>query len=1026
MSSLEGVLHVPLFSGLAEPMNKYVPPQLTVRRSFIARNIGEIPLDIRILEIYPPQNSIWYLAFGGSFSQGDSCEGYGFRILNCHPFTLQPNHTHSIDIAFTPDFTMSKVVRSLRLVDSTGGEFNYSLVAMVPSKMLSICSSVISRPTWEPLLKIFLLIGVFVALIAAGLMAYVEAGSIVSNTVVATVRTEQAKNETKEHTSKLDLKAVYDKVENRFKRNQKESARSVSSNNVSSSSTGNGSGGKNSVVANSVLSNSNSALRNRRTKKGGLDYTNNLTVSSKLFDKNGQKSSSPPVEDVTVTSGSPSSNSGIGFSKKDKENSPSSGTGSSGSGKKKKSPGAQQNAQNNNQNTSHLPGGKKKGGSIQNVCLVTGNKNSKEQEDTSSTTTESSNSDDFYIPPSSEKKGTGKNQNSQDSSSATSQNKSAKKDKSDKKKNDANKGNDGLGLDATFLKADEKKNKRKEQTTTDTSKADGKISPRHDMSLWDSPQYPVGDGLSEMAAQTEAFILHRPNKKSSSTEHLVGNGVAGGTDRNPRNSNSPQFSQVLQLTNNFQAQQFHSNSNPNARHRRPGIIGQSRYNPTVSTGLSPTQPLFQNGHHSGVQTARQHTPPSRTLSNPNAIPNNVNNWGADILPDNGCDIWSRKNSLKSGLAQTFSSVAGTPSSNAHSDMPMYSTTGNMMPTYASIFDGFPPSSSPALTNRNAEDGGYFSLGSGGNQPNIAGVPTSGSAYGNGSGNPTRNASNDRSQVFNLGMELFNNLLPMNSAGYDPSTSFRSPVYSSAGRSQVSQAPSGSSATMQNHSASHNYLQRMRSEPPNRDDARAFPAAAKNWSDLGYFDVDSIGLMGSSNNSSRLLSRPSESPAGMDSTKTENNGNVTWPSVGSTATSSAALTSGTSGTSDSLSNDRTGLFPDWGPLSSAPANSVQNVSEIWEPNIGSTIPNEAKWPTSFDNSGTSTNSYSETAAVGSVTRSGLGNLGFRQRTADNVPQSHREVEAGLGFNPFTSDIWNQNHTESNWNASTSSYHYNNHD
>lgn len=121
----------------ADSTSKYVPPQLTVRRSFIARNIGEIPLNIRSLEVYPPQNFFlgiqWHIPFGlgGSIlgggggpasypASGEYCEGYGFRILNCHAFTLQPNHTHSIDIAFSPDFTMSKVIRTLRLVDSTG------------------------------------------------------------------------------------------------------------------------------------------------------------------------------------------------------------------------------------------------------------------------------------------------------------------------------------------------------------------------------------------------------------------------------------------------------------------------------------------------------------------------------------------------------------------------------------------------------------------------------------------------------------------------------------------------------------------------------------------------------------------------------------------------------------------------------------------------------------------------------------------------------------------------------------------
>jgi len=102
-----------------EQTSKYTPPQVTVRRSFTARNMGEIPLDIKSVDIYPPQSSPWF-SFLGFSAPHDACEGYGFRILNCNGFTIHPNQTHSIDIAFTPDFTMSKVVRSLRLTDYSG------------------------------------------------------------------------------------------------------------------------------------------------------------------------------------------------------------------------------------------------------------------------------------------------------------------------------------------------------------------------------------------------------------------------------------------------------------------------------------------------------------------------------------------------------------------------------------------------------------------------------------------------------------------------------------------------------------------------------------------------------------------------------------------------------------------------------------------------------------------------------------------------------------------------------------------
>lgn len=76
--------------------------------------------------VYPRQTSLWSWASGMWLgTDGNACEGYGFKILNCHPFTLQPNQTHSIDIAFTPDFTLSKVRSTLLLTDATGNVSYY-------------------------------------------------------------------------------------------------------------------------------------------------------------------------------------------------------------------------------------------------------------------------------------------------------------------------------------------------------------------------------------------------------------------------------------------------------------------------------------------------------------------------------------------------------------------------------------------------------------------------------------------------------------------------------------------------------------------------------------------------------------------------------------------------------------------------------------------------------------------------------------------------------------------------------------
>lgn len=55
---------------------------LTVRRSFMARNTGEVVINVVNMTI-----------------SGKSCENYGFRILNCEPFRLKPNETHMLEIA---------------------------------------------------------------------------------------------------------------------------------------------------------------------------------------------------------------------------------------------------------------------------------------------------------------------------------------------------------------------------------------------------------------------------------------------------------------------------------------------------------------------------------------------------------------------------------------------------------------------------------------------------------------------------------------------------------------------------------------------------------------------------------------------------------------------------------------------------------------------------------------------------------------------------------------------------------------
>ena len=53
---------------------------------------------------------------------GTPCEGYGFKVLDCEPFELPANDSRKINIAFTPDFTLSRVARTLTIRTSLGAD----------------------------------------------------------------------------------------------------------------------------------------------------------------------------------------------------------------------------------------------------------------------------------------------------------------------------------------------------------------------------------------------------------------------------------------------------------------------------------------------------------------------------------------------------------------------------------------------------------------------------------------------------------------------------------------------------------------------------------------------------------------------------------------------------------------------------------------------------------------------------------------------------------------------------------------
>ncbi|XP_012250610.2 transmembrane protein 131 [Athalia rosae] len=162
-----------------ERLRRSPTPNLTVKRSFTARNTGELPIDIH-----------------GFYISGLHCEGYGFKVLNCGPFKLNPNATKKIEIAFTPDFTLSRIERDLLILTSLGtdavqvegvnenGMARLSLLTTVPAHTLEACAAVITRPTWERSVQLAAMSLSTILLICILAISFLEADRILRGALV--------------------------------------------------------------------------------------------------------------------------------------------------------------------------------------------------------------------------------------------------------------------------------------------------------------------------------------------------------------------------------------------------------------------------------------------------------------------------------------------------------------------------------------------------------------------------------------------------------------------------------------------------------------------------------------------------------------------------------------------------------------------------------------------------------------------------------------------------------------------------
>ena len=147
-------------------------PNLTVKRHFTARNTGQVPIWVTGFEI-----------------DGYACEGYGFKVLDCEPFELAPNQHRRINIAFTPDFTLSHITRTLTMKTSLStipgrGDVTYALVATVPAHLLAVCAGSLPRPRWEGYLYILMISLMVVSLLCVLVAAVMESDRLLHFTYI--------------------------------------------------------------------------------------------------------------------------------------------------------------------------------------------------------------------------------------------------------------------------------------------------------------------------------------------------------------------------------------------------------------------------------------------------------------------------------------------------------------------------------------------------------------------------------------------------------------------------------------------------------------------------------------------------------------------------------------------------------------------------------------------------------------------------------------------------------------------------
>ncbi|XP_065201101.1 transmembrane protein 131 isoform X2 [Planococcus citri] len=143
---------------------------ITTKRIYRLRNTGQVSVHI----------------FGFTIN-GLPCQGYGFKITNCHhtPFVLKPGTTKRIEISFTPDFTSARVESTLQVESDIkmGSMLSYTLYAALDSDWLRKCKPHLQRPHWEPTVYYVMIALFFFLIIGVAIMAVYEVSAHTSRLI---------------------------------------------------------------------------------------------------------------------------------------------------------------------------------------------------------------------------------------------------------------------------------------------------------------------------------------------------------------------------------------------------------------------------------------------------------------------------------------------------------------------------------------------------------------------------------------------------------------------------------------------------------------------------------------------------------------------------------------------------------------------------------------------------------------------------------------------------------------------------